>query len=73
MPLAMVSQGEDVRLTMIRGGRRLRKRMADLGLNLGVTVRVVQHIGHGPMIIAIKDSRLAIGRGMAHHIMVEPV
>jgi Fe2+ transport system protein FeoA len=71
MPLAMVTPGEEVRLTAIYGGRRMRKRLADLGLNLGLTVRVIQHDGHGPLILAVKDSRLALGRGMAHRIMVE--
>lgn len=71
MPLTMVSPGEDVRLSAIRGGRRMRKRLADLGLNLGMTVRVVQRDGHGPLILGVKDTRLALGRGMAHKIMVE--
>jgi Fe2+ transport system protein FeoA len=67
----MVSPGEEVRLTAIRGGQRMRKRLADLGLNLGMTVRVMQRDGCGPLILAVKDSRLALGRGMAHRIMVE--
>ncbi len=71
MPLAMVAPGEDVRLTAIRGGRRMRQRLADMGLNLGMTVRVMQRDRHGPLILAVKDSRLALGRGMAHKIMVE--
>jgi len=72
MPLAMVSPGEEVRLVCIRGGRRMRKRLADLGLNLGMTVRVLQREGRGPLILAVKDSRLAVGRGMAHKILVQP-
>jgi ferrous iron transport protein A len=71
MPLAMVAPGEEVRLIAIRGGRRMRKRLADLGLNPGLTVRVIQHDGHGPLIVAVKDSRMALGRGLAHSIMVE--
>jgi Fe2+ transport system protein FeoA len=72
MPLVMVQPGEEVRLVAVQGGLRLRKRLADLGLNLGMTVRVLQHNGHGPLILAVKDSRLALGRGMAHKIMVQP-
>jgi ferrous iron transport protein A len=49
----------------------MRKRLADLGLNLGMTVRVMHRDRHGPLILAVKDSRLALGRGMAHRIMVE--
>ena len=73
MPLTMACPGEEVRLVAIRGRWRMRRRLADLGLNPGMTVRVVQHSGRGPMIVAVKDSRLAIGRGMAHRILVESV
>jgi len=74
MPLSMVSPGEDVRLVAIRGGRRVRKRLADLGLTPGTILRVVQAGFHGPLIVAFKDdARLALGRGMAHKIMVEPM
>jgi Fe2+ transport system protein FeoA len=51
----------------------MRRRLADMGLTLNMPLRVVQRNGHGPLILAVKDSRLAIGRGMAHHIMVEPI
>jgi len=71
MTLAMASPGEEVRLIAIHGGRRMRKRLADLGLNIGMTVRILQRNGHGPLLLAVKDSRLALGRGMAHKIRVE--
>lgn len=73
VPLTMACPGEEMRLVAIRGGCRMRKRLADLGLNPGTTVRVVQHNGRGPTIVAVKGSRLAIGRGMAHRILVESV
>jgi ferrous iron transport protein A len=74
MPLSMVSPGEDVKLVAIYGGRRIRQRLADLGLTPGTTLRVVQADFHGPLIVAFKDdARLALGRGMAHKIMVEPL
>ena len=73
MPLSMVSPGETVELVQIREGRRLRKRLADLGLSVGLNVRVVQNCFHGPLILAVKeDARLAIGRGMARQILVVP-
>lgn len=55
----------------VRGGRKLRQRLMDLGLNHGAQVRVVKNQMTGPMIVAVKeDGRLALGRGMSHHIMV---
>lgn len=73
MPLSAVAPGETVELVAIQEGRRIRKRLADLGLSTGLTVRVVQNSFMGPLILAIKeDSRLAIGRGVAHKIRVRP-
>lgn len=73
LPLSMVQAGETVELVAIEEGRRLRKRLADLGLNAGLRVRVIQNCFTGPLILAVReDSRLAIGRGMAHKIRVHP-
>lgn len=63
--------GQTVELIRVASGRRLRKRLADLGLLTGQTVRVVQNHALGPLILAVHvDSRLAIGRGMARKITV---
>ena len=51
----------------------MKRRLADLGLNAGMTVKVINGISQGPLILAVKDSRLAIGRGMAEQIIVEKV
>ncbi len=67
----MVEAGQTVELIHIGECRRLRKRLADLGLNVGLNVRVVQNSFAGPLILAVReDSRLAIGRGMAQRILV---
>jgi Fe2+ transport system protein FeoA len=71
LPLAMIAEGENVQLVNIIGGRVLRKRLADLGLSPGMSLKVVQADPHGPIILAVKDSRIALGRGMAQKVMVE--
>jgi len=74
MPLTMATPGEDLRLVAINGGQRVRKRLADMGLTPGTTVRVIQANSQGPLILAFKDDvRLALGRGMAHKIAVVPL
>lgn len=74
LPLTMVTPGEDVRLVTIQGGRGIRQRLADIGLTPGTVLQVVQSDGWGPLIVAFKnDARLALGRGMAHKMMVEPL
>ncbi|HCU57430.1 MAG TPA: hypothetical protein DF984_04255 [Anaerolineaceae bacterium] len=36
-----------------------------------MSLKVVQVDPHGPIILAVKDSRIALGRGMAQKVMVE--
>lgn len=73
-PLTFASRGETVMLSEIRAGNRVRQRLAELGLTLGMEVRIVQGDLNGPVILAVKnDTRLAIGRGMAQKIVVTPL
>jgi ferrous iron transport protein A len=71
LSLAMIAAGEEVKLVNIIGGSVLRKRLADLGLNTGMALRVIQADPQGPMILGVKDSRIALGRGMAQKVIVE--
>jgi len=71
MPLTMVAMGNRVRLVSINGGRRLRARLAELGLVSGVEIDVISNSLHGPFILGVKGSRVVLGRGMAFKIMVE--
>ena len=73
MPLSLVGPNQEVKLISIKGGARMKKRLADLGLNVGMTITVLRRNGGGPMILAVKDSRLALGIGMANRIMVESI
>ncbi|MBN1680130.1 MAG: ferrous iron transport protein A [Anaerolineae bacterium] len=71
MTLNNISPGETVELMRIGECRRLRRRLADLGLCTGLSVRVIRNGHGGPLILAVReDTRLAIGRGMARKIRV---
>jgi Fe2+ transport system protein FeoA len=70
LPLSMVAPGESVRLVRIAAGHRLRRRLTELGLIPGVEFKIMQDDG-GPLLLAVKDTRLALGRGMAHKIIVQ--
>lgn len=73
MPLSMASQGQTVTVTQVNGSQVLRQRLLDLGLNLGARIHVIKNEMHGPLILAVKeDGRLALGRGMTHHVLVTP-
>jgi ferrous iron transport protein A len=68
-PLAMATVGEQVRLESIHGGENLIHRLTALGLTPGVELSIVQDSG-GPLLVSVRDSRIALGRGMAHKVMV---
>lgn len=72
MPLSMADPGRRMVVTAVHGGYGIRKRMADLGLNIGMDVMVLQSDCGGPLLVQLKGTRYAIGRGLAHHIFVEP-
>jgi ferrous iron transport protein A len=57
----------------VRAGRQLRQRLSCLGLVPGTVVEIVQTLGHGPVILAVGDARLALGRGASHKVLVEPL
>ena len=68
--LSDVPVGQNVKLVKIHAGRRLAHRLAELGLTPGVEFSVLQDNG-GPLVICVRDTRIAIGRGMAKKISVE--
>jgi Fe2+ transport system protein FeoA len=71
-PLTSAGSGNCVRLERIRAGEKLARRLAELGLTPGVEFCVVQDAG-GPLLLAVRGSRLALGRGMAHKMLVSPL
>lgn len=72
-PLSLAPVGQALTIVDVRAGRRLRHRLSNLGLSPGTTVEVVNSRGCGPVILAVGDSRLALGRGASHKVLVEPV
>lgn len=72
MPLAMMKSGEKARIKKIVGGRTARGKLTGLGLVCGKEVKIhSDNSGSGPLIIAMGDNRIALGRGLAHKIFVE--
>lgn len=71
MVLSRVDSGQDVTLIDIESGRGARSKLYSMGLVPGIKLRVLNRNGAGPVMVAVKDSRLAIGRGMAEKIIVE--
>jgi Fur family ferric uptake transcriptional regulator len=71
LPLTMVSPGEKVKITDFNGGTQLRKRLSDMGISIGQEVEVLNR--GGPVIVSVKGSRVALGKGLAQKVIVSPV
>ena len=69
MPLIMVGIGETCTIQRNGGSQERRRFLSNLGFVQGAEVTVLSAIG-GNVIVNIKDSRVAINKDMARHIMV---
>ncbi|MFW6132957.1 MAG: FeoA family protein [Planctomycetota bacterium] len=72
LPLSDVLTGQEVVLAEITGGRGFRHRLTEMGLTPGIRLEVVNRGRPGPMIISVKGTRLMLGRGAAHRVLVCP-
>jgi ferrous iron transport protein A len=70
-PLTSLPQGARAVVTDLVGGHAFQQRVASMGLQAGYEIRVLQNHRRGPMLIAVGDTRLALGRGMARKVFVE--
>jgi len=68
--LSALAPGEVGVVRQLAGGRGFISRLATLGFTLGAEVNMVQNFGHGPLIVNIRDTRIALGRGEAAKVVV---
>jgi Fe2+ transport system protein FeoA len=68
--LTTVKPGETVRLVRIHAGQGLVARLAAMGMLPRVEITVVRNSQPGPCVISVRDSKVALGRGMADKIEV---
>lgn len=71
IPLSALRTGEIGVVADLSGGHNLRSRMLTLGLTPGAEVTVLQNYGRGPMIVRVRDVRVALGRGEAQKVLVQ--
>ncbi len=69
MPLTFVKVGQSVAIKAIQGKDETKKFLGSLGFTTGESVTVVAENG-GNLILSIKNSRIALDRGMALRIQV---
>ena len=71
--LSTVRSGESVQIEKMEGGHHFLSRLASLGFTPGARLRVLQNYGHGPIIVSLRDTRIALGRGEAEKILIRPL
>ena len=69
MPLSMAVPGMPARVNCVRGKDEARRFLENLGFVPGTPVTVITETG-GNLIVAVRDARVAISRGMANKILV---
>ena len=65
-----LAKGEHAFVYTLSGGRAVSNRLVSLGFTPGVELDMVQNFGHGPLIVALRGTRVALGRGEAEKIIV---
>ncbi len=68
--LSQIEEGQTVGIIGINGCRELRGRLTAMGLLPKTKIRMIRNGKSGPFVISVKNSRMALGRGIADKIMV---
>jgi ferrous iron transport protein A len=68
--LSTLTPGEIAVVHELVGGRGFMSRLATLGFTPGAKLTMVQNFGHGPLIVNIRGTRIALGRGEAAKVVV---
>jgi ferrous iron transport protein A len=73
IPLDGVAEGRRATVRVVRGGRDAAIRLASMGLVIGSQLEVLQNGEHGPLLVLVRDTRIALGRDQANEILVEEI
>lgn len=68
--LVSLKPNDTARIKAISGCGRAQKRLYELGLHKNACVKVVKN-DFGPLILNLSGHKLALGRGLACHVIVE--
>ena len=70
-PLSEIKTGSLATLRSITVGRELTSRLTSLGLTPGASLEMLQNYGRGPLIVAVRGTHVALGRGEAAKLLVD--
>ncbi len=67
-PLNSLGSGEVGVVQDLNGGRGFVSRVAALGFTPGTEITMLQNFRRGPLIVVVRDTHIALGRGEARKI-----
>ncbi len=70
IPLEQLRPGQQGMVHDLRGGHHFVSRLAALGFTPGAPITIVRNHGVGPLIVEIRGTQVAMGRGEARHVLV---
>ncbi len=70
IPLLELQSGQQGTIRALRGGHCLKARLATLGFTPGAPVKMVRRGRHGPVIVSVRGTQIALGRGEAQRILI---
>jgi ferrous iron transport protein A len=70
-PLDEMPAGEQAVILSFDNGRGIAGRLTSLGFTPGAEILMTQNFGRGPLIVTVRGTRVALGRGEAAKIVVE--
>ena len=68
--LNQLASGTRAVVSELRGGRGFASRLAGMGVSVGCQIEVLQNRARGPLLVLVRDTRIALGRDEASKIMV---
>jgi Fe2+ transport system protein FeoA len=71
--LALLAPGSNAVVAALPDAPGLARRLISLGLTPGAEVCMLQNRGRGAVILEVHGARLALGRGQAERVDVEPI
>lgn len=69
--LEQIANNTEVILMELDSGKRLKRKLQEMGLTLGIKFKVLNNNLNGPVIVNVRGSKLALGHGMVEKIYVK--
>ncbi len=73
IPLANLDTGEHAEIYTLGPGKGINARLSALGFTPGAEISMIQNYQHGPLVVTIRGSRIALGRNEARKILVKRI